>query len=227
MSDSPPRARPRDRVPVSPPAAVAVVIFVVREGALRVLLVHRAAEPDAGLWALPGGYLLDEESLDEAASRVLVRETGVADVYLEQLYTFDTPPSARGTSSLMVSYFALVESKQARLAPRETWQPAWFPVADLPAMAFENDAVIGYALRRLRAKLEYSNVVYSLMPDEFTLTDLQRVYEVILGEPLDKRNFRRRILSLGIVRPTAGRSRGVAHRPAQLYTFANRRPTVF
>jgi 8-oxo-dGTP diphosphatase len=227
MSDNPTRTRPRDRAPSSPPPAVAVVIFVVREGALRVLLVHRTAEPDADRWALPGGYLLDDESLDAAASRVLVRETGVADVYLEQLYTFDTPPSAMGTSSLMVSYFALVDAKRARLEPRETWQPAWFPVADLPAMAFQNDAVIDYALRRLRAKLEYSNVVYSLMPEEFTLTDMQRVYEVILGEPLDKRNFRRRILSLGIVQPTAHRARGGAHRPAQLYTFVNRSPTVF
>ena len=100
-------------------------------------------------------------------------------------------------------------------------------MADLPEMAFENDAVIDYALRRLRAKLEYSNVVYSLMPEEFTLTDLQRVYEVILGERMDKRNFRRRILSLGIVRPTSGRVQGGPHRPAQLYTFASRQPTIF
>jgi 8-oxo-dGTP diphosphatase len=215
------------QTPLGPPPAVAVVIFIVREGALQVLLIHRAAAPDADRWALPGGLLLPEESLDEAASRVLMRETGVSDVFLEQLYTFDTPPSATGTSSLMVSYFALVDAKRARLEPRETWQPAWYRVAALPEMAFCNEAVVDYALRRLRAKLEYSNVVYSLMPETFTLTDLQRVYEVILGEPLDKRNFRRRVLSLGIVIPTTGRATGGAHRPAQLYTFATREPTVF
>ena len=210
-----------------PPPAVAVVIFTVREGALQVLLIHRADEPEAGRWALPGGYLLGCESLNDAASRVLVHESGVADVYLEQLYTFDTPPAALGTSALVVSYFALVDARRARLEPRETWQPAWFPVAGLPSLAFRNDAVIDYALRRLRAKLEYSNVVYSLMPEEFTLTDLQRVYEVIVGAPLDKRNFRRRVLSLGIVVASGRRSSGGAHRPAELYRFAKRQPTVF
>lgn len=213
--------------PLAPPPAVAVVIFTVREGALQVLLIHRAAEPERGRWALPGGLLLDGESLDDAASRVLVRETGVADVFLEQLYTFDTAPAACGTSSLLVSYFALVHAARARLAPRETWQPAWFPVAALPDLGFANERVIDYALRRLRAKLEYSNVVYSLMPEEFTLSDLQRVYERILGTELDKRNFRRRVLSLKIVAPTARRATGGAHRPAQLYRFVKRSPTVF
>jgi len=222
-----PRRRAAGRAVFSPPPAVAVVIFTAREGTLQVLLINRAAVPEAGRWALPGGLLLDGESLDAAASRVLVRETGVADVYLEQLYTFDTPPSACGTSSLMVSYFALVDARRARLEPRQIWQPAWFAVADLPELAFRNNAVIDYALRRLRAKLEYSNVVYSLMPEEFTLTDLQRVYEVILGGALDKRNFRRRVLSLGIVMPTAHRATGSAHRPAQLYRFARRQPMVF
>jgi 8-oxo-dGTP diphosphatase len=213
--------------PPAPPPAVAVVIFTVRESTLQVLLIHRTADPDADRWALPGGLLHGDETLDEAAARVLVRETGVSDLYLEQLYTFDAARSARDTSSLMVSYFALVEARRARLEPRETWQPAWFPVNTLPELAFQNNAVVDYALLRLRAKLEYSNVVYGLMPDEFTLTDLQRVYEVILGERLDKRNFRRRILSLGIVVPTARRITGGAHRPAQLYRFAKRMPTLF
>lgn len=219
--------RPGRRAPEASPPAVAVVILIVREGTLQVLLIHRADDPDGDRWALPGGYLLADETLDEAAARVLTRETGVADVYLEQLYTFDAAPSARDTSSLVVSYFALVEAKRARLEPREIWQPAWFPVANLPSLAFQNNAVVDYALRRLRAKLEYTNVVYSLMPEQFTLSDLQRVYELILGEPLDKRNFRRRVLSMGIVVPTSGRMTGGAHRPAQLYAFASRKPMVF
>lgn len=210
-----------------PPPAVAVVILTVREGALQALLINRGGGPDAGRWALPGGLLLDGEGLDAAASRVLVRETGVADVYLEQLYTFDAAPTAKATSSLLVSYFALVDAVRARLVSRETWQPGWFPLRALPEMAFENDAVIGYALRRLRAKLEYTNVVYSLMPEEFTLTELQRVYEVITDEQLDKRNFRRRVLSLAIVSPTSRRAARGAHRPAQLYQFSSRKPMEF
>jgi 8-oxo-dGTP diphosphatase len=126
-----------------------------------------------------------------------------------------------------VSYFALAAAERARLEPRETWQPGWFRVAALPDLAFDNNAIIDHALRRLRAKLEYTNVVYSLMPDEFSLSALQRVYETILGRPLDKRNFRRRILSAGIIRPTARRSVSGAHRPALLYSFVSRRPTVF
>lgn len=214
-------------MPCGSPPAVAVVIFTARQGALQVLLINRAADPEGGRWALPGGLLMDGETLDATATRRLAHETGVSDVYLEQLYTFDASDAARGSSSVLVSYFALVDAEQVRLEPRETWQPDWFPVASLPEMAFENGAVIDYALRRLRAKLEYTNVVYSLMPEEFTLTDLQRVYEVIGGAALDKRNFRRRVLSLDILAPTDRRATGGAHRPAQLYRFRHRAPTEF
>jgi 8-oxo-dGTP diphosphatase len=179
------------------------------------------------MWALPGGLLLEGETLDAAAARVLVRETGVSDVFLEQLYTFDAAPEARVASSVTVSYFALVAAERARLEPRATWQPGWMRVSHLPPLAFANERIIDHALRRLRAKLEYTNVVYSLMPDEFSLTDLQRVYETILGRPLDKRNFRRRILSSGIIRPTSRRAASGAHRPALLYSFVSRRPTVY
>lgn len=218
------------RVFTPPPArgpAVAVVIFTVREGALQVLLIYRTGEPCKDMWALPGGLVHPDETLDDAAARVLVRETGVADVFLEQLYTFDAAPAARIASSVTVSYFALVAAERARLEPRETWQPAWRPIDDLPALAFANDVIIDYALRRLRAKLAYANVVYSLMSEEFTLTELQRVYETILGRPLDKRNFRRRILSLDLVKPTSRRAAGAAHRPAQLYRFVSRKPMIF
>ncbi|MFN8556188.1 MAG: NUDIX domain-containing protein [Dehalococcoidia bacterium] len=210
-----------------PGPAVVVVIFTVREGALHALLVHRAADPCQDMWALPGGLLLPEETLDAAASRVLVRETGVAELFLEQLYTFDAAPAARAASSVTVSYFALVAAERARLEPRETWRPAWRRIDALPELAFQNNAIIDYALLRLRAKLDYTNVVCNLMPEEFSLTELQRVYETILGRPLDKRNFRRRMVSLDLVRPTARRAAGGAHRPAQLYRFASRRPMVF
>jgi 8-oxo-dGTP diphosphatase len=208
----------------SPTVAVIVAIFTVDEDEFRVLLISRSAEPFRGLWSLPGGVLAREQSLDEAATHKLRRETGVTDVYLEQLYTFH---NLDGRDSVAVAYFALVDSRQARLAHRRTWQPAWFPVADLPRLAFDNNGVIDYALQRLRAKLDYSNVAYSVLPHHFTLSQLQRVYQAILSRPLDKRNFRKRMLSLGIIEPTGHTTADGAHRPARLYAFRERRPVIF
>jgi len=204
--------------------AVIVAIFTVDDDELRVLLISRSAEPFSGLWSLPGGVLTPDQSLDEAATHKLRRETGVSDVYLEQLYTFH---NLDGRGSVAVAYFALVDSRQAELAHRRTWRPAWFPVADLPPLAFDNNLVIDYALQRLRAKLDYSNVAYSVLPCYFTLSQLQRVYEAILSRPLDKRNFRKRMLSLGIIEPTGHTTADGAHRPAQLYAFRERRPVIF
>lgn len=201
-----------------------VVIFTVDEGGrLQVLLVRRSAEPFRGYWSLPGGLLVPGESLDEAAVRKLDDETGLTDVFLEQLYTFY---DLDGRGSLAAAYFALVDSERAHLARRKAWLPAWHPVDELPQLAFENGRVVDYALQRLRAKLEYSNVAYSLLPPEFTLSQLQRAYEAILARPLDKRNFRKRILSLGIVEATGRTSAEGRHRPAQLYAFRERKPIV-
>jgi len=207
-----------------PAVAVIVVIFSVDDDELRVLLVSRSAEPMRGLWSLPGGVLAPGQSLDQAAVHKLRRETGVTDVYLEQLYTFH---DLDGQRSVAVAYFALVDSRQAKLAHRRTWRPAWFPVAGLPVLAFDNNRVIDYALQRLRAKLDYSNVAYSVLPHYFTLSQFQRVYEAILSRPLDKRNFRKRMLSLGIIEPTGRTVADGAHRPAQLYAFRERRPVIF
>jgi 8-oxo-dGTP diphosphatase len=208
-----------------PAVAVVVVIFTVHDGELQVLLISRSAEPFRGLWSLPGGVLTPDQSLDEAAVHKLQRETGVTDVYLEQLFTFHNLDDRR---SVAVAYFALVDSRQAQLAARRTWRPAWFPVADLPRLAFDNNRVIDYALQRLRAKLDYSNVAYSVLPQYFTLSQLhQRVHEAILSRRLDKRNFRKRMLSLGIIEPTGRTVAEGAHRPAQLYSFRDRRPVIF
>ncbi len=206
------------------PAAVVVVIFTVRQGSLSVLLIERAAPPCAGQWALPGGVLRNGESLDEAAKRKLADETGVSDVFLEQLYTFRPP--GRGPAEVVVTYFALVDLARTRLRAELEWRPAWQPVHPLPRLAFENDKVVAYAEERLRNKLEYTNVVYSLLPELFTLTRMQQVYEAILGEPLDKRNFRRRVVGLGIVRETGRFEKVGAHRPAMLYEFTRREPMV-
>jgi 8-oxo-dGTP diphosphatase len=204
--------------------AVGVVIFTIRQGSLSVLLIERAAEPSRGQWALPGGFLLEGESLDDAAKRKLEDETGVSDVFLEQLYTFDR--LGEGRAEIVVTYFALVDFGRTRLRPDLEWRPAWQPVHPLPGLAFDNGRVVAYAEERLRNKLEYSNVAYSLLPKRFTLTQMQRVYEAILGEPMDKRNFRRRVVSLGIVQETGQTAKQGAHRPAMLYEFTGNEPLL-
>ena len=202
--------------------AVLVVILTVSEGRLRVLLIHRSAGPHQGLWALPGGIPALGESLADAASRKLREETGVSDVYLEQLFTFDGLDG--NAASVAVSYFALVDSRSVRLRDEPNWEPRWFELDALPELAFSNSTVLDTAMTRLRNKLEYTNVAYSLMPREFTLRDLQAVYESIYGRSFDKRNFRRRMISQGLIRPTGRKGVSGAHRPAELFEFTSRQP---
>jgi 8-oxo-dGTP diphosphatase len=208
----------------APRTAAVLVIFTVDQGDLRVLLIHRSGEPFLGWWALPGGLLRPGETLAQAAARKLVDETGVADVYLEQLYTFDDL-EAPG-EAVAVAYFALVDAARVRLRAETSWEPAWHSIGRLPELAFANRRVIDYALTRLRNKLEYTNVAYSLLPPAFTLSDLQAVYESIFGRRFDKRNFRRRMLSRGIIRPTGRSETRGAHRPAELFEFGSRQPMV-
>jgi 8-oxo-dGTP diphosphatase len=204
------------------PVAVILVILTVVDDELRVLLIHRSGEPFLGWWALPGGLLRSGEPLADAANRKLVDETGVADVYLEQLYTFDRLEGE--TVAVAVAYFALVDATRVRLRSEVAWEPAWYPVSDLPDLAFDNARVVDYALTRLQNKLEYTNVAYSLMPAVFTVSDLQGVYESIFGRELDKRNFRRRMLSMDIIRPTGKTVARGAYRPAELFEFTSRQP---
>ena len=203
--------------------AVIVVIFTVEAESLQVLLIRRSAEPYKNVWSLPGGRLSKGESLQESATRRLEVETGVKDVFLEQLYTFSDLDDA---ASVATAYWALVDRGSARLARRDEWQPAWHNADELPDLAFHNADVVSYALARLRNKLAYSNVTYSLLPPEFSLSQLQRTYEAILSRPLDKRNFRKRILSLGILEATGRMAGEGRHRPAQLYRFRERRPVA-
>lgn len=204
--------------------AVVVVIFTVKDGQLSVLLIERAAEPNKGEWALPGGALRKDETLNGAAVRKLADETGVADVFLEQLFSFDR--LGEGLANIVVTYFALVDVTRTRLRSDLEWRPAWHPVRSLPPLAFENERVLALAEQRLRNKLEYTNVVYSLLPERFTLTEMQQVYEAILGEEMDKRNFRRRVVGLGIIRETGQTRKLGAHRPAMLYEFTSREPVT-
>ncbi len=225
MAPEKPGSDPQRRAADTPdrPVALLVVIFTVEEGRLQVLLIRRSAPPHQEAWSLPGGLLAEGLSLAEAATRRLEIETGVHDVFLEQLYTFSALDER---DSVAVAYWALVDKGRAQLAHRDEWQPAWHHVDELPELAFRNATVVEYALTRLRNKLAYSNVAYSLLPPEFTLSQLQQSYEAILGRALDKRNFRKRITSLGIVEATGRYESEGRHRPAQLYRFLERRPVV-
>ncbi len=214
-----PPTQPTDRT-----VAVLVVIFTVAGGALQVLLIQRSAPPDEGRWAIPGGALHPDEALDAAAVRKLADETGVTDVFLEQLYTFDGLDPTNPTTTA-ITHFALVDNARVRLPERSAWQPAWFPMAALPVLALHNDRVLEVARRRLINKLEYTNAAYSLLPQHFPLSDLQAVYKSILGRQLDKRNFRRRMLASGLLVATSRTVKAGRHRPARLYRFASRLPT--
>jgi 8-oxo-dGTP diphosphatase len=221
-------ARALEDAGATPAVAVDVAVFTVIKGALHVLLVQLRVGAFAGEWALPGGRVGREESLDEAARHELAAQTGVRDVYLEQLYTFGglhRDPRGRVVS---VAYFALIPHGGRFQGPGTTGKytaVAWRPVSRLPTLAYDHGAVVATALTRLRAKLTYTNLVYTLLPQAFTLGELQELYEAILGRTLDRRNFRKKILSLGLLRPLARQRRG-PHRPATLYAFRQRRPMM-
>ena len=197
---------------------VDVVIFTIQEGVLKVLLVKRLVEPFIGQFAIPGGFVHDDEDLEEAALRELKEETGVADVYLEQLYSFGKPDRDPRGRVITVAYFALISADRTLKAGTDAAEAAWFPMDDLPPLAFDHATILNYALERLRNKLEYTTVGFQLLPEKFTLTELQEVYSAILGKKLDKRNFRRKMSILKILKPLPEYRRG-GQRPAQLYRF--------
>lgn len=209
-----------------PPAVtVDVVIFTIKDGSLRVLLIKRADKPFANKLALPGGFLLKGETAEEAAKRILKEKAGVSKVYLEQLYTFDSPLRDPRGHVMTVAHFALVnENKIKFLGGNDIQMPTFHKTEKLPTLAFDHKKIIDYAIRRLRYKLEYTNVIYSLMPSVFTLGQLQKAHEIILARDLDKRNFRKKFLSLGLIKPTKAQLIGIRQRPAQLYAFAEKNP---
>ena len=172
------------------------------------------------MWALPGGFVRMRESLAEAAARELAEETGVTDVYMEQLHTFGEPGRDPRTRVITVAYYALVPAKAINARPGDDASDAdWFPTDDLPDLAFDHDKILDHALTRLRYKLEYTSVGFELLPDEFSLSDLQHAYEIILDEQLDKRNFRRKIQSSGVLEETGRKRRQAEGRPARLFRY--------
>ncbi|NUP07219.1 MAG: NUDIX hydrolase [Polyangiaceae bacterium] len=215
-----------------PALAVDCVVFGLRPSAqdsaalsqpssrLVVLLIERALQPFEGRWALPGGFVRIDETLDRAAERELVEESGLSIAYLEQLYTFGELKRDPRERVVSVAYFALVNPVEHVLAAgTDAAKAEWFDVSTLPSLAFDHGKIIEVALERLRSKVRYRPIGFGLLPELFTLTQLQKMYETILDRPLDKRNFRKKIASLEFVVATEDTERGVPRRAARLFRF--------
>jgi len=203
-----------------PSVTADIIIFTIKRSELKVLLIKRKAWPFKNLWAIPGGFVGINEPLDEAAERELMEETGLKDVYLEQLYTFGEPKRDPRTRVITVAYYALISSDNMRLkATTDASDVRWFSIDEIPKLAFDHNQILDYALQRIRNKIEYTDIAFQLLPEKFTLTELQGVYEVILGKKLDKRNFRKKVKEIGIIMPLHETKMEGAHRPAQLFSF--------
>jgi 8-oxo-dGTP diphosphatase len=194
------------------------VVFGFDEGSLKVLLVAREGPPFRGRWALPGGAMQADETLEEAARRALQEATGIGRVFLEQLYTFGAVDRDPRERSVSVAYFALVKLRDHKVS-----RAAWFDVDDLPALAFDHADIVDTALARLKGKVRYQPIGFELLPPKFTLSQLQHLYETILERPLDKRNFRKKILSMDFITELDEIEQDVAHRAARLYSFDRRK----
>jgi 8-oxo-dGTP diphosphatase len=205
-----------------PRAALTVdcVVFGFDEGELKVLLIQRALEPFKGRWALPGGFVHVDETLEAAARRELIEETGLKDIFLEQLYTFgavDRDPRERVVS---VAYYALVKLSDYRAkAATDAANAGWFPISNVPKLAFDHAEILAAGLARLKGKVRYQPIGFELLPPKFTLSQLQHIYEAVLGGGLDKRNFRKKVLGFGLLLPLKETQMAGRHRPAQLFRF--------
>jgi len=204
-----------------PSVTVDIVIFTIKDNDLKILLVKRGIEPFKNMWAIPGGFVRIEESLEEAAKRELEEKTSVRADYLEQLYTFGEVNRDPRGRVITVAYFALIKSEKiSKLkATADVIEAKWFSAFKLPKLAFDHEKILEYAIKRLRWKFEYTTVVFSLLPEKFSLTELQKIYEIIFDKKFDKRNFRKKILSLNIIEKTKERQKNVSNRPPQLYKF--------
>lgn len=209
---------------VPPTLTVDSIVFQLINNELCVLLIQRAQEPFDGWWALPGGYNAAGETTSEAMNRILWAKGGIqtSDLKLvEQLYTFDTIARDPRGHAVSVTYMGLgldLEPKKGKT----TQNPRFFPLNDLPQLAYDHKQIIDYAHDRLRSKLTYTNAIFALLPPLFTLSQLQTAYEAVLGRELDKRNFRKKFLSLELIQATDEMFQEGAHRPARLYQFKHR-----
>jgi 8-oxo-dGTP diphosphatase len=200
------------------------VVFGLDEEDLKVLLIERALAPHKGEWALPGGFVRVGESPDDSALRELIEETGLSKVYLEQLYTYGDPGRDPREHVVTVAYYALVNLiEHPPRADTDAAKAEWFSLEDLPPLAFDHGEILKFAVERLRRKLRYQPIGFELLPPKFTLGELQWLYERILEQKLDKRNFRKKVLSFKLLKETGQFQKDVSHRAAQLYRFDRKR----
>ena len=205
-----------------PRAALTVdcVVFGFNEGELKVLLIERGLEPFKGRWALPGGFVRVEETLDAAARRELAEEADLSNVFLEQLYTFGTVDRDPRERVVSVAFYALVKlSEHSAKAATDAANARWFPVSEVPKLAFDHTAILETAMERLKGKVRYQPIGFELLPPKFTLSQLQHLYEAVLGTELDKRNFRKKVLGFDLLVALKETQMLGRHRPAQLFRF--------
>ncbi|DAA95841.1 TPA: NUDIX hydrolase [Candidatus Gastranaerophilales bacterium HUM_9] len=196
---------------------VDTVILTLKDNSLKVLLIKRENEPFKDKWAIPGGYVKMSETLDQAAMRILKEKTNVDNIYLEQLYTFGDPLRHPVSRVITCAYFALIRAEDVDVIADEN--VAWHRVDDLPPLAFDHKEIIQYSLKRTRERLELCPVAYQLLNEKFTLTEMQRAYELIMGKTLDKRNFRKKVIQTEGLIELGEFSKSTSKRPARLYTF--------
>lgn len=196
---------------------VDTVILTIKNNALQVLLIKREKEPFIGKWAIPGGYVRLSENLEQAAVRVLKEKTDVDNVYLEQLYTFGDPLRHPDSRVITCVYFALVRYEDVKVMASD--DVAWYPVDKLPPLAFDHKEIIDYTRARIRLSLRSCPVAYQLLKEKFTLTEMQRVYELIMGKELDKRNFRKKVLGTEGLIELDEYTKASSKRPARLYQY--------
>lgn len=205
--------------------AVDAVVFGYREGNLYVLLIQQKFSGQEPYWALPGGLVHDNEPLIDAVHRELKEETSVQVNYLEQLYTFGDDINRDSRNRVIsVAYFALIDSSTTKIkADTDADKVQWFAVGEVPALAFDHNVIVSAALERLRAKVAYQPVGFDLLPDYFLFSDLENLYATILQKEIDRRNFRKKILSFGFVEETAKVSEKKGGRPAKFFTFNSKK----
>lgn len=207
-----------------PALTVDIVVFALAAKQLQVMLIERDLPPFEGEWALPGGFVRVDETLDDAARRELSEETGLTEIFLEQLYTYGDLQRDPRERVVTVAFYALVNLEGHDVhASTDARNAAWFAVNNLPKLAFDHQAILKAAHERLRGKVRYQPIGFELLPRRFTLRQLQHLYEVILERELDKRNFRKKVLGMKIVRETNEIETDVAHRAARLYQFDKRK----
>lgn len=224
-------AAPREKYCYShphPAVTTDVVVFTISDHKLKLLLIKRGQDPYGGFWAIPGGFLELNEGLEECARRELREETGLADLYLEQLYSFGHPQRDPRERVVSVAYYALVPAYSSALHPADdAVSAAWFSIEQLPTLAFDHTEIVAMAHKRLITKLDYSSIAFQLLPDTFTLSEAQLVYEIICNIKLDKRNFRKQITKTGLLEETGEQRCAGKHRPARLYRTTGRNRVQF